>query len=448
MLKPLALLILFTCLIFSICTGCTAEEKVGPDISRETIAAEIHEELEKKLVAWYPRVIDTEFGGYLSNFSYDWQQSETQDKMIVTQARHIWTLSKLAGRYPDRNYAEYATHGFKFLRDKMWDVEYGGFFQTVTRQGEPVTDQQGELGKTLYGNAFALYGLAAYYAYSGDSEVLDLAKKLFNWLDVHSHDKVYGGYFQPLTRDGTPETAGYSKDYNSGIHILEALTEFYEAWPDEVVRERLEEMFYIVRDIMVDGEGYLKLYFSEDWDHRSHRDSTEAVINEGIWYDHVTPGHDIETAFLLLEAAHVLGWDNDDSTHEITKKLTDHTLRTGWDRVTGGFYNIGYYFYGADDLKILDDSKNWWAQAEGLNTLLIMADLYPDDPIGYFEKFAMQWDYIQTYLSDHEHGGWYNYGLDKTPDSVTSMKSHIWKGNYHTVRSLLGSLERLEAARM
>jgi cellobiose epimerase len=438
--------IYITLLLFVPCVllNCGRIEPATPVLERESIASEIHEELERKLAEWYPRVVDREYGGYLSNFTFNWEQEQVQEKMIVTQARHIWTLSKLAEIFPERNYAQYAAHGFEFLRAEMWDDDYGGFFQLVSRQGEPIPDNQGEYRKTLYGNAFALYGLAAYYRLTGEIEVLDLANNLFEWLDTHSHDKVYGGYFQPLARDGTPDASGYSKDYNSGIHILEALTEFYEAWPDDTVRDRLEEMFYIVRDTMVTEEGYLKLYFSNDWTHLSYRDSTHASILENINYDHVTPGHDIETAFLLLEAAHALEMDDDETTHRITKIMTDHTLITGWDTQTGGFFNIGYYFKGDDDLTILDASKNWWAQAEGLNTLLIMADLYPDDAMDYYQKFTGQWDYIKTWLSDREHGGWYNNGLDNTPDSITSRKSHIWKGNYHTVRALLGTLERLE----
>ncbi len=434
--------LLFFILIFASCAG---ESDYAATDSKNEIAEEIQQELNVKLNAWYPTVLDKEYGGFLSNFSHDWRPDETQDKMIVTQARHLWTLSKIAEKFPENpDFATHAAHGFEFLKEVMWDDEYGGFFQLVTQEGEPVPDDEGELQKTLYGNAFALYGLAAYYSYSGKDEVLELAQNLFNWLDEHSHDPVHGGYFQPLDRDGTSDRSGYPKDYNSGIHILEALTEFYEAWPDEKVRERLEEMFYIVRDTMVTDPGYLKLYFSEDWTHLSYRDSTESALMENLYYDHVTPGHDIETAYLLLEAAHALGMEDDETTLRIAKKLTDHTLQTGWDRQVGGFFQAGYYFGEDDDLNILDDRKNWWAQAEGLNTLAIMADLYPDDPMNYAEKFLRQWEYIKTYLSDSEHGGWYNDGIDNTPESITSKKSHVWKGNYHTVRALLEVLDRLK----
>lgn len=409
----------------------------------------IEDAMRTMLEAWYPKVIDEEHGGYISSFSHDWKMTGSQEKMIVTQARHLWTLSKVTTLFPDDpGYPEFAGHGFDFLKDHMWDDEYGGFFQLVTREGEPIPDSQfGENHpKTLYGNAFAIYGLAAHYGATGNPGSLDLAKQAFNWLETHSHDKEHGGYFQPLERDGTPVRDGYPKDYNSGIHILEALTELYTVWPDDLVRARLDEMFHIVRDTMVSDRGYLKLYFSEDWTHLSYRDSSETVIRENIGRDHVTPGHDIETSFLLLEAAHALGMENDPETQETAKRLTDHTLATGWDSGTGGFYDTGYYFPGDDELTIIRDTKNWWAQAEGLNTLLIMADLYPDDPNDYSDKFEQQWAYIHEYLIDHEHGGWYDSGLDKQPDSVHSRKSHIWKGNYHTFRALMRVRERLEQA--
>lgn len=48
------------------------------------------------LERWYPLVVDKECGGYFTNVTYDWKLPPEQEKMIVTQARHVWTLSKLA----------------------------------------------------------------------------------------------------------------------------------------------------------------------------------------------------------------------------------------------------------------------------------------------------------------------------------------------------------------
>ena len=151
------------------------------------ISGEIESELKRLVDIWYPRVIDEEYGGYLSRFSYNWRPKDPQDKMIVTQSRHLWTLSKL-GEYfsSDQPYREYAANGFDFLKNQMWDEQYGGFYQLVNREGEPISNSDEEIRKTLYGNAFALYGLSAYYHFSKDSTALELAKQTFNWLETHS----------------------------------------------------------------------------------------------------------------------------------------------------------------------------------------------------------------------------------------------------------------------
>lgn len=51
--------------------------------------------------------------------------------------------------------------------------------------------------------------------------------------------------------------------------------------------------------------------------------------------------------------------------------------------------NTGWII-GRDTITILLDSKNWWAQAEGMNTLLLMSDRFPKDPMQYYQKFQQQ----------------------------------------------------------
>lgn len=126
--------------------------------------------------------------------------------------------------------------------------------------------------------------------------------------------------------------------------------------------------------------------------------------------------------------------------------MVDHALQSGgWDDEVGGFFDEGYYFKGVDTLTIIRPTKTWWAQAEALNTLLLMADAYPDDPLDYFDKFQTLWTYTKTYLLDPEHGGWYDSGLDRAPQAKTRLKAQIWKGNYHTARTLMNCIDHLHA---
>ena len=92
---------------------------------------------------------------------------------------------------------------------------------------------------------------------------------------------------------------------------------------------------------------------------------------------------------------------------------------------------------------IIKNSKNWWAQAEGLNTLLMMSGQFPRDKDLYFARFKMLWHYVRTYLIDHEHGDWYEEGLDQEPQRKTALKGHIWKAAYHQYRALTNCIDRL-----
>ena len=415
------------------------------------IAAEMEKSIQTEMLnKWYPQAVDNEFGGFISTFSYDFKPTGPQDKMIVTQARHTWTTAKAADRYPNViYYKDDSQHGFQFLRDVMWDKQYGGFYTLVDRKGAVKNGDD----KNAYGNAFGLYALSAYYHMSHDTAALNLAKKSFNWLEQHSHDPVHKGYFQHLRRDGTPikrspatpstSDLGY-KDQNSSIHLLEALTELYAVWPDPLVRERLDEMLHLVRDVITAPKGNLVLFFQPDWKPVSFRDSSEAVVLKHRNLDHVSFGHDVETAYLMLEASHALGLKNDTKTTIVGKRMVDHALANGWDKKLGGFYDQGYYFKDKPGMTIINASKNWWSQAEGLNTLLLMADQYPNDSARYFDQYKLLWQYCQTYLIDHQYGEWYEEGLDHDPQRKTGLKGHIWKAAYHTYRALSSCVDRSE----
>lgn len=443
-------------LFFSSVLSAQIKTVSGVNSERLQIAAEMENSIKTELLnKWYPQSVDSVYGGFLSTYTYDFKPTGPQDKFIVTQARHTWTTAKAAEAFSDKGYykgyyIKCSQNGYHFLRDVMWDKTYGGFYNLVDRQGNVKSNTKA--AKEAYGNAFAIYALSAYYKASGDTGALNLVKKSFLWLEEHSHDPVYKGYFQHLNIDGEPvvrdETAlsnsdiGY-KDQNSSIHLLEAFTELYTVWPDPLVRERLEEMLYLIRDKITTKKGYLTLFFKPDWTPVSFADSSEASILKHKNLDHVSFGHDVETAYLMLEASHALGLKNDKQTMIVGKRMVDHALKNGWDNTVGGFYDEGYYFKDKQNISIILESKNWWAQAEGMNTLLLMSDLYPNDPMNYYAKFKQLWKYIQTYLIDHTNGDWYEGGIDKEPQRKTGLKGHIWKGTYHHYRSLSNCVQGL-----
>src|ERR1700712_4156563 len=109
----------------------------GTKAERMQIAADMDKSIKTELLnKWYPQSVDSVYGGFISTYTYDFKPSGAQDKFIVTQARHTWSTAKAAELYPDvPYYIKCSENGFHFLRDKMWDKTYGGFYNLVDRQG-------------------------------------------------------------------------------------------------------------------------------------------------------------------------------------------------------------------------------------------------------------------------------------------------------------------------
>lgn len=432
------------------------EQHTGPmeDTYLGVPSHEITDAAVDHLQTWYPAIIDSVEGGYYTNFEYDWTRSGQQPRMLVTQARGLWTAARAATLFPDEElFAAAAGHGYRFLTEQMWDEENGGFFNYF-RDGSAVRSTP---YKMAYSNAFALYALAEYAKINSSDEVLEWVERAFDWLESASHDPRHGGYHNLILSDELreqyrqdPDALGIGgwgqpewKGQNTNIHVLEALSVTYQVLPVPKVRERLAEMIELIRDVLTTPEGHLNLYFTADWDPIDHSDSSRAYILENQSLDHISFGHDIETAYLLIDAAESLDGEVDEQTLTVAKRLVDHTLAHGFDDDYRGIFHSGYRFEESGGVEILSRSKSWWAQFEGWHTLALMHRFYPDEE-EYPIAFQNMWEYMQEYLFDHEHGGVYNNGLDEDPGSRTDRKAHQWKGPYHDGRALMYIWQELQ----
>lgn len=389
---------------------------------------------------WFPTCVDREHGGFRCDFTADWKAAPSNTgKFSVFQARMTWITAEASRRRADLKdrLLPITGHGAAFLKDHLWDNDRGGFYWGVNDDGSISSEYTD--AKVLYGISFCIYGAAASHRATGDADALKLAQDGFRWVDQHARDSTNGGYIEYLTRDGKPiepdpnarepqkvPVAGFpvgQKSMNTHIHLLEALTELYQVWPDPVLRERFESLRDVVRDRICLEPGAMNLYFTNDWRPTSDRDSY---------------GHDVETAFLLLEASEALGQPDDAKTQRMAKMLVDHSLAAGWDDEHGGFYREGKMLASEAD----DTAKDWWVQFEGLNALLMMHELYGKDDPRYFRAFEKQWRFIVDHQTDHERGGFYEQ-CARDGKVVRAAKAQRWKEGYHDGRALLNVTDRL-----
>ena len=221
---------------------------------------------------WYPGVIDSNDGGYRLNHDLQGRWRGPASKCLVTQARTLWFFSRLINsnyRIPDCLAA--ASHGYEFLRDRMWDREFGGFYWEIDSSGHSAAKPE----KQIYGQAFALYALTEYATASGDSSAKDTAKELFGLIETKAHDKRYGGYRDMLQRDWTPLSESRVADghdrvsrkrMNTHLHLLEAITSFYSFTEDALARERLIELILVNSNSVVRKDiGACTDQYLENW---------------------------------------------------------------------------------------------------------------------------------------------------------------------------------------
>ncbi len=424
------------CLFVLLGTSVIAAEPPSPQQYRQ-IAEQAETSLQRDVLEkWFPAAVDRSHGGFIENFAADWSRGRDDERTLVYQSRLTWLAAQAARHDPAKAtaYTEYSRHGAAFLAEKLWDHDHGGFYWAVDLSGKTVQPFFDE--KHVYGIAFGIYAAAASYQVTHDAATLELAKKAFRWLDEHAHDAKSGGYFETLAADGKPimtapanrssdaiGTRYGRKSMNTHIHVLEALTGLYEVWPDPAVRSRLDEVFNIARDKIYFSPGCLHMFLEPDWQPMPGVDSF---------------GHDIEAAYLLVEAAAALGKPDDEAAWSAARHLVDHAMQFGFDNEEGGFYNEGTV--DGHDLK---EEKIWWVEAEGLNALLLMHERYGRQTPRYATAFIKQWDFIRRRQIDAVHGGWFaSVGPNGKP-AGDRQKSDRWTEGYHQGRALLNVTARL-----
>jgi cellobiose epimerase len=396
------------------------------------IAAECEANLQTEILdKWFPVAVDERGGGFFENYSIDWKRGAGDNKSIVYQSRCTWTSAQAARRFPEKAemYRAMTRRGAACLADRLWDRERGGFYWTVGGDGRPVSQV-----KQMYGHAFGIYALAASYQATKDPNTLALAKKAFAWLDEHAHDAQNKGYFENIGPDGKPDTGTNAvgarpgqKSMNTSIHILEALTGLYQVWPDATVKVRVQEMLEICRDKLYSEPGYLTQFFTADWQRTPSPDSF---------------GHDVETGFLMVEAAETLGQGDDPRIWTAARRLVDHAMKYGWDNEHGGLYDSGQMTPDGVVTGGLRTEKIWWVEAEMLNALLLQHEHAGKETPRYWDTFAKQWNWITKYQIDHTNGGWWpTVRADGTPAS--RVKADMWTECYHQGRAMFNVSERL-----
>lgn len=375
---------------------------------------------ENILPYWMNNAVDPD-GGFYGFVSWDNKPRPLAPKGAILNARILWTFSRAYRCYGLEEYKEIADRAADYFKSHFIDRKYGGVVWSVNSEGALLDGT-----KQTYANAFGIYGLAEHFRATGNVASLNSAIDLFRTLEEKTHDKVRKGYIETHERDWSPTSgkgvdgkAGATKTMNTHIHVMEAYSNLYQAWPDEALKDALYELVGIVQNELYDADGRTLVTFcDDDWNPINPERSA---------------GHDIETAWLLTEAAGILG---DDALLESARKraveMTDAALEAGFQK-DGGMLSSRSGVEG-------EFSYAWWCQNEAVNGCINAWQITGDRK--YFDAAAATWGYIKQHFIDRENGGWH-MEFDEDGTSIKSAKISEWNCPYHNSRMGFEAKSRL-----
>ena len=385
-----------------------------PDMKEKLmIKQEIKAHLENVILPFWQELKDTEYGGFCGFVGEDLRKDFRADKGCILNSRILWTFSTAAVLSGREDLKDCAQHAYDFLQ-RFLDREHGGVYWSVTFDGKP-----SDTTKHTYCQAFAIYGLAAYYRLTGSSEALALAMELFRIIEGKCRDK--GGYLEALKADFSPESneklsengVMASRTMNTLLHVIEAYAELYRARPDETVRAAGAAGLRQCLDTIYNPEKRrMEVFFDADF---------RPIL------DMQSYGHDIEGSWLLWDAAETL---LDPAERDPFRAMCMDLLESPTERA---FTDHGLNYESVNG--IVNTNRAWWPQAEAVLGFEFGWRMTKDPE--WLRRIRIQWDYILQVIADQRDGGEWLNELLEDGTSIHKPVVEEWKCPYHNGRMCL-----------
>ncbi len=386
--------------------------------------SEMYTELSEILSYWKIHTPDVENGGFIGQIDENNTIQPLAPKAAILNCRILWAFSTAYTLIQDKAYLELAGVAYNYLIQHFVDPNNGGIFWLLNADGTARDTK-----KQVYAQAFAVYGLSAYFKASNCIAAKELAIEIYQTIERHSFDEHYTGYLEAFTQDWKPiadlrlssKEPNEKKTMNTHLHLLEAYTLLYHIWPDEVLKERIVLLLNnFTTHIVHSQSAHLQLFFNEQWEAKS---------------DVVSYGHDIEASWLMLEAAEAV---NDIKLIEAIKALAIRIVLAaseGLDK-DGGLW---YEYLPADKLFIKE--KHSWVQAEAMIGYINAWQITGDKK--FYDLSFRSWQYVKSFIRDNQHGEWF-WGRNEEGAIMPGQdKVGIWKCPYHNSRACIEIIKRL-----
>lgn len=392
---------------------------------------ELRQHLTKDLIPFWKGMRDAENGGFYGYMDTKGRIDKKAEKGCILNSRILWFFSSACTLLGEKSLRPYMDQAYTFLKESFLDKENGGLYWSVTYDGKPADDT-----KHTYNQAFAIYGLCAYYENTKQLEALDLAGNLYELIEERMRDE--GGYleafdvnFAPASNEKLSENGvEATRTMNTLLHVMEAYTELYRVTKNlgdyremrEKVAQNLREMFGIIeKKIYNPVKRRQEVFFDQDY---------HSLI------DLYSYGHDIESAWLIQRGVEVLGEEESTaSMMPLVQAMTEETYKQAY---------VHHSMPAECEKGVVDERRVWWVQAEAITGFYNGYQNWPERA-EYAEAARSIWEFVKAYvmMPGKTPTEWYWY-VDK--DGKPALEEPIvepWKCPYHNGRMCMEMIRRL-----
>lgn len=373
---------------------------------------------------FWTKVHDATYDGFFTEVGRQGNILNSNKKSIVSESRDAYGFSRAFMLTGKKVYLDMASSAIRFMRDHLWDSQYGGWFTRCDRVGgNPYTGN-----KTAFDHHYALLGLMANYEVTGDTSVLHLLQKGYKFDETYFWDNnaTLFGYYNTINRNGSNPTG---KSFNATVDAVTThLYNMYLITGEQKYAQRLTQMAqnmltYLEGNMAAQVIGFPE-EFNTDWSIKTSE--TRTIM-----------GHVLKTGWCL---ARIYKIDPKPEYLQAARHLVDHVLDKGYDHVNGGPYKdydrtTGIMMmYGA-----YDKAKAWWQMEQAITSGLMLFEItsngkylqMADESLDFFMKYFVDKDYNEVYADRSETGGRVAYSGGYWDENKGSES----KAAYHSIET-------------
>ena len=382
---------------------------------------EVEKELTEHILPFWMKLKDEQNGGFYGKVDFDLNTHKQADKGGIVTARFLWTFSAAYRVTKDNTYLEYADHLYDFLVNKLYDNEHSGLYWLVDDQGNPK-----DMRKHVYTQSFGIYALSEYYRATKNEKALKLAISLFELIEDKGFSEDSNAYMEEFDREWNPTPNEMLSEngviaeitMNTHIHVLEAYTNLYKAWPNEKLKARLNDLLKVHYEKIYNPETkFLHVFFDKEWNNL---------------LDMKSFGHDIEASWLMDETIKALDLNDEDYINmvvDIAYNIAGYAMQDDGSLVNEELNGV------------VDPTRIWWVQAEAIVGFYNAFERTGDQR--FLDLVHGLWEYTKQYIIDgRAQGEWY-WSVDEKGNPTKENICDPWKASYHNGRFCLEMMERM-----